>query len=337
MSNNIHETPERIDAERADRQKIAADAAEQPADQPPPAPPRRTVTNRYALPQALYEAMAAHHRPHDPNVLHVTELVQPPRIQILQQRHEGEIIEDAMDRFWAFRGTAMHEVIAAMPPKPDRHTELSVSLNHSGILVTGTIDLIDGDTLSDWKFGSVFGVIFDPDGKPEHRAQVNLYRYLLAMSPILPKVQRLQLIYLMNDWSERRALQGGNYPSKPVVVIEVPMWDNDTAAQYLDERVALYMNCRLVTDDELPLCSDKERWRTPTTYAVMKEGRKSALKLHDNRQDAESMAAINGNKCYVEIRNGEDRRCAKYCSAAPFCDYGRIVLSKQGGQEDESE
>ena len=77
-------------------------------------------------------------------------------------------------------------------------------------------------------------------------------------------------------------------------------------------------------DDEIPECTPEERWATAPKWAVMKEGRKTAVKLFDT--DADAINFIEDlekekDKHYVEERKGQDRKCDDYCPCAAFCNY----------------
>jgi hypothetical protein len=67
-----------------------------------------------------------------------------------------------------------------------------------------------------------------------------------------------------------------------------------------------------------PICTPEERWATPTTYAVMKQGKKSALKVAQSQKEAQIWLEANGGE-WVQERPGEDKRCHNYC---PFGKQG---------------
>ena len=58
----------------------------------------------------------------------------------------------------------------------------------------------------------------------------------------------------------------------------------------------------------------------------MKDGRKSALKLFDDKDSADKMAEEKGlDKHYVQVRKSVPKKCLDYCSVKQFCSYGRNV------------
>jgi len=58
----------------------------------------------------------------------------------------------------------------------------------------------------------------------------------------------------------------------------------------------------------------------------MKDGRKSAVRLYDSKEEAEKRAKNEGEKFYVEHRPGEDSKCLGYCSACEFCSHYRDLV-----------
>ena len=83
--------------------------------------------------------------------------------------------------------------------------------------------------------------------------------------------------------------------------------------------MSLLKSYQNIPDGQLPICTEKERWRKDTAYAVIKKGGKRAIKLFDNEIDASIYA--NKNNAEVEVRYGEDTRCLGYCPVNQFCSY----------------
>ena len=62
----------------------------------------------------------------------------------------------------------------------------------------------------------------------------------------------------------------------------------------------------------------------PSKWAVMKEGRKTALKVCDCIEDAQTFideAEKDGDKMSIEERKGCDKKCIDYCPCSTFCHY----------------
>ena len=84
-----------------------------------------------------------------------------------------------------------------------------------------------------------------------------------------------------------------------------------------------------LTDDEIKECSLSERWATATKYAVMKEGRKTALKVCSTEDEAQKFiddTEKDKDKLSIEERPGTDKKCMDYCPCASFCSYYKKTL-----------
>jgi hypothetical protein len=77
-------------------------------------------------------------------------------------------------------------------------------------------------------------------------------------------------------------------------------------------------------DDEIAECSPEQRWATPTKWAVMKEGRKTAVKVCDTEEEVQTFIKElekEKDKHFVEERKGQDKKCSDYCACCEFCSY----------------
>ena len=82
------------------------------------------------------------------------------------------------------------------------------------------------------------------------------------------------------------------------------------------------MGCVNLKVDWIPPCSEKERWYSPTQYAVMKPGAKRATRCLDTYQEAEKYGIENNITEYtIEDRGADNTRCKFYCELKEFCPY----------------
>jgi len=221
---------------------------------------------------------------------------------------------------WSLLGQAVHAITA----HAQQAHELSEERLHAtvdGMRVSGAFDLFDGETLSDLKVTSAWAI---RDGvKPEWIAQLNVLSYLLRVAGWNTK--RLQIVAILRDWRQsEKQRYGRDYPAQQAVCLEIELWTELQQLAYIRERVALHRQA------PPPPCTPEERWDRPTVYAVMKDGRRSAVKLHGTREAAEAHAAELGAKHGVVKRPGTSVRCASYCSVARWCEYGRTVVDVRG-------
>jgi hypothetical protein len=128
---------------------------------------------------------------------------------------------------------------------------------------------------------------------------------------------------ILRDWSKMQVMRSDNYPKKQVVMIPIRRWTEEEQDNYVKERIKIHQNAEKVS--KLPLCTATERWRREDKYAVMKSGRKSAVRLLDTEAEAKqfliSQNMVEGKGCSIVLRKGEDVRCQHYCSVNQFCDH----------------
>jgi hypothetical protein len=115
-------------------------------------------------------------------------------------------------------------------------------------------------------------------------------------------------------------------------MVDVPMWDSVKTETYIRERLEMHREAKMRADfgESLQNCSNEERWMSETTFAVKREGRKTAIRVLRSLEEATQMAEK--EKGYVETRLGEARRCAgNYCGVSQWCSQYQQELSSQEG------
>jgi hypothetical protein len=297
------------------------------------------ITNKLGLPQALVDAVSQ--RPPSGNYS-ASMLTKSPRMVQLARRHSGEMEQDVADMIWAIFGTAVHKVIeTAEPPQSDkflwfrkpvwlraiiayiktrktikeRYQKIELS---NGQIVSGIADLYHDGKISDWKTVSVWSYIyFDGRKLLDYEAQLNTYALLYELAGY--PVRQLEIVMLFRDWQRSKAKYDIEYPQHQVQRVPIKLWPAEKTEAYLLERTNLFESHKDTPDSELPLCTDAERWARPGKFAVMKKGRKSALRLLDTIEQAEEWKEKNGGDS-IDQREGQPWVRCEYCNAAQFCN-----------------
>ena len=282
-------------------------------------------TNTSNLPQPLVSAIqfSDYDKVGD---ISVTGLIQPPRISQLTKRHNNEITEDVSEGIWRLIGSIGHKILE----RADTDNHLSeerlqmYSGDPDGWMVSGKADLLAPDmTLSDYKFTSVWAI---KDAKIEWEQQLNLYALLYRINGF--SVERARIVAVLRDWSKLKASREPEYPQVGVVVREVPLWPALLQEEFLSDRVSIHQQAEKLADDNLPLCTEEERWHKPDVWAVKKNGGKRAIPggLHTSMESARTaIATTNAGSYEIEYRPGEDTRCLHYCALKQFCSYGKTL------------
>ena len=280
------------------------------------------TTNKFKLPEVVVSALTKDTYSRGDSNISVTTLIDSPRVGILKRKHDDEIEIDVVDYLWSRFGTAMHNVFEDATEEADHLSEERLFVDYMGWKISGAIDLqtFSGKDLivSDYKVTSAWAVMNE---KVEWHNQLNSYAWLVRQAKGL-SVTKLQIIAILRDWQRRKA-GDGDYPISPIMVVNIPLWSEGEQDDYMHERVTLHQSAEFnyMSGGELPLCSDKERWAKPTTYAVMKKNRVRAIKIHQKLDVAELHAEELGKDHYVETREGECTRCTgDWCRVSQWCD-----------------
>lgn len=284
------------------------------------------LTNNHGLPES-FVAFAKNDKYSSGTAdISVTGLIDSPRIRIMKRLHQGEMETDVVDLVWPLFGTAVHHILESSSNGVDIIQEERLFADIGGWVVSGAIDHQevheDGTvTITDYKVTGAYSVIF---GKIEWELQQNCYAQLVRKAKG-KDVRAIRICAIVRDWNRRKAQMDGSYPQAPVVMIDLPLWDQDRAQQYMLERVALHQSADMEYDlnGNLPLCSDEERWLRGEKWAVMKGKAKRATKLCDTEQEAIEYVGDNP-ELKIEHRAGEYVRCTgDYCGVSAFCEQFR--------------
>ena len=281
------------------------------------------ITNKFNVPETLVALATRDYYSKGKSDYSVTEIISPPRIQRLRRKHFEEIEQDVSDMLWMLLGTALH-VVAERSEVSGHTNEERLSAGVNGIILSGAIDLqkdeADGITITDYKFTSAWALMND---KPEWEQQQNIYKYLVERVKKKP-VKGLKICALIRDWSRRDAQNKPDYPQAPIQIVDIPMWTFDRTEAFIKERVELHRDSKVSADwgEELPLCTEEERWVRQTTYAVKKDGRKTAIRVFDTQDEADALLKEmpEKDKGFIEIRKGEAVRCTgNFCGVSQWC------------------
>ena len=279
------------------------------------------ITNKLGLPSALVAAVA--NDPYDPGScdITVTRLISPPRKVALEAQHSKELTEDVSDRLWSLFGQAVHHILERADQ--EAITEERLSIERQGWKISGKFDrlvLTDG-VLQEYKVTTASNA--RNGGREEWSAQLNVLGTILRENGI--PVNRLEVIMIIRDWNRHLVSKSSDYPAQQALKLELPLWSEEECECYIDERIRLHQSARKV----LPLCTPEERWASPDTWALCKEGRKTAVRVYSDKTDAYATLEVAGEKHFVEHRPGRNIRCESYCPAAPFCTQWQSLRSPQ--------
>jgi hypothetical protein len=300
------------------------------------------ITNHHHLPQPLVHAVTHDRYEAGDGDISCTTLIAPAQIRILKEKNADAITQDAIDRIWSMIGSAVHYILenAVIDMKAkgewDDATHIAEQRFYAeigGKKLSAQIDLKEHNNLIDFKVTSVWSVkdAIYGKGKFEWDAQLNIQRWLMYKNGITD-INNLYIMAICRDWNHGGSLRDKDYPPRGAM-IEIPVWSYEKTEEYIMERLNAHYGAHT------PLCTPTECWEKPSVYALMKEGRKSAIRLLDTPMDAMDYAITHNlgsvikpgipelgvtielnTGITIEHRKGDRMRCDRYCEAAPFCD-----------------
>ena len=286
------------------------------------------ITNKQNLPAPVVALFSRDTYTKGSSQYSVTELLSPPKIRRLREQYDDQIEIDVTDMMASKLGTFMHGRL-------EKHeienyiNEERLYANVNGAVISGQIDLQHdtphGTEITDYKFVKAWSVMMN---KADWEAQLNIYKWLVETVK-KKRVTKLEICAFIKDYNKRETKEG--YPTAEIVMLDVPMWDSVKTETFVRQRLELHQNAKVAHDfgEELPPCTNEERWQKETAYAVKREGRKTAIRVFKTIEEAKELAEK--EKGYVEERPGEFTRCSgNYCWVSQWCDQAQTQYSEEG-------
>ena len=272
------------------------------------------ITNKMGLPEALVQAVSTQ-KHNKEGQFSATTLLKGACETVLTKRHWDEIEVDASESIWSVFGTATHSIFEKQKDNTFKEEQFSVPVGNS--VVTGRVDSYDleTETIVDWKTASVWKVQFNDFS--DWYKQGMVYAWLMKKSGL--NVKRCRFIALLKDHSKSKARQSAEYPQSPVHIYQFDVTDKalQDIETFITNKVQELELAEKVEDEKLVPCTAEERWATEDKWAVMKNGRKTALKLCNTKEEAEQYAGGD----YIEFRQGESKKCEDYCNVCQWCPF----------------
>lgn len=276
------------------------------------------ITNKYGVPQPLVTLASKEYYSKGASHYSVTEIMSPPKIKRLREQYDDLIEVDVCDMMWSMFGSALH-VVMERGDTAGWLKEERIFAEMDGVTLSGQIDIQqetpEGIIIHDYKVTKAWAVM---KNKEEWHQQLNIYKWLVETVK-RKKVVGLKICAFVRDFNKFDTRE--EYPPSEITVLDVPVWDSIKTEVYIRDRLNAHRDAKVSADfgDELPACSDTNRWQSETIYAVKREGRKTAVRLFKTIEEANELAEK--EKGYVETRLGEPARCTgNYCGVAKWCD-----------------
>ena len=268
------------------------------------------ITNKWNLSDYVIKLLGKRYQPKKERI-GVSTLIDSPRIRTLQIEKWDEITQDVSTGLTALGGLSLHtraEKFAETDEMAEQKLEDSVDSEGLplGLTLVGKADnykparqiisitttkLLNDNQIRDWKSMAVYGLKW-PDKVRKMTEQLNMY----AWQRLIRKqaVESLYLDIYWKNWKyeeweraddklytiEFDLTSGGvvaGYPPIPYTLVKLPLWPFEVQEGFIKDQIEYHL--------QNPLhCLD--RWQKAAQFAVMKEGRKSAIRVLDTYNQA---------------------------------------------------
>lgn len=273
------------------------------------------ITNLHNLPESIVNAVKKTIYKPTYDLMRVTELIGAPLVKELTIKNWKEIKVDVSDYLWNILGQAIHHILEEGAPK-GAEVEKRHSFTIGDTTISGKVDLYSYKGIEDWKTTSVFSFLLGM--KKEWEAQQNVYKFVWEHNKL--PVPTLVINAILRDWQRSKAKFDMTYPQIPFLSVDVPMWSKPVITEYIFDRIAMHAQRPFLE------CTDEEKWKRPTTYAVTKPQNKRATKVCDTKKEAEEYIEDKKEQkpkdmYIIDVRQGLCVKCEDYCIVRDFCPY----------------
>ena len=282
------------------------------------------ITNKKKLPNQLVRAVEREYT-YQEKRYSITSLLDTHRILQLKRRHHEELSQDVSDMIWMIFGSGIHKAIEDAGVEPGEYAEKRLEWQFGDYTLSGIVDFIDenNELILDWKTTSLWNYIY----KSSHDKWLKQLQLsaLLWFKNTGQWISHGQIGALLKDY-KKKPFPEDNYPDSELQIIDFDLGSPTEIEEWVIQVFDDIALMETFDDHELPLCTPEERWNTGDKWAVKEKGKKRAVRVYDNEEDATrhvSDAFSDGLKYEIEFRPGEDKRCKDYCPVKHFCSYGK--------------
>ena len=283
------------------------------------------ISNNFGFPTSIVRAVEKEYTYQDKRYS-VTTLLQTDREMILKRRYNDIIEQDVSNMIWLLFGSSVHYILENIELEP--YEKVEYKMEHTfdnGFTLSGVLDYIsDKDELIlDYKVVKTYSYIFDKYNE-KYRKQLQMCAWLYYKETG-KWYSKGQIIMIFKDWNKTETLKNKDYPLYPVGTVDFDLGSPSEIEDWIIKRFERVAELEKMSDFELPLCTEEERFNKGTTYAIKKKGNIKALKVHKSQEEARehliNLERKYPNEYMVEERKVTDIKCESYCSVNKQCPY----------------
>lgn len=291
------------------------------------------ITNVYGMPEALVK-FAEEDYIIKPNEYRATSLLKGYKEILLNRKYYDDVTVDVTQLIWMLFGKAVHYMLESQEATPGIHKENRLYMKIGNYTLSGQYDEYNEDTfdIGDYKTTSVWKIL--------HKNFDDWYKqgciYALLLNQNGKSAETFTVTAFLKDHSPEKALHTKDYPPFPVYKHTFDIKPEDIVAteKWVKDKIKTLSFMTTMNVDNVEPCEPEERWQQDPTFAVMKEGRKSAMRVLDTEEEAwewvdEKVKESDLTKVNVVLRPGRNRKCESYCFFNKYCNFYQDEVVKK--------
>lgn len=314
-------------------------------------------TSSVPLSLAVFLASDFYDHDQDQNTISATTLIKPIRQIVLGARvpedmtplelvnlvpsRMGSAIHDAIERSWKDNYQVALDSLGypkkviekiRINPKPEELTDGQIPIYleqraHKQVgkfLISGKYDFIGDGRVEDFKSTSTFTAMNNTNDE-KYIWQGSIYRWL---NPQIITKDEMAIQFIFTDWSKAKAMQDPKYPQQRIQQRILPLKSLQETDAFIKRKLGQIEQYWDVPEDQLPLCTDADLWRSEPVFKYYKnpEKRARSTKNFDNRHDAQLRYIEDGSVGIVVEQPGQVTAC-KYCPAFAVCSQKDALIA----------
>jgi hypothetical protein len=317
-------------------------------------------TNKVGLPLSVSVWLATDNYQHPPDdgkkYISATGLLKSVRQIILSNRvpQGTATAEDIINRLPSRLGTSIHDSIERSwlenykqsmldlgyqqsvidkirvnPENPDEPGIIPVYMEQrfykelNGWIISGQYDFVGDGRLEDFKSTGTYTWVNGTKDQ-DYIDQGSIYRW---GTPDIITQDVMAIQFLFKDWMPFKA-SDPKYPSQAIMEKQYPLKTVEETEQWISKKLFQLDLHADTPEASLPLCTDKELWRSEPTYKYYKDPTKTtgrSTKNFDSLAEANLRFVQDGSKGVVVEKKSEPRAC-KYCPAVSICSQAQQFI-----------
>lgn len=196
------------------------------------------------------------------------------------------------------------------------YMELRSSKVVNDVTVSGKFDFVGDGRLEDFKSTGVFAFMSGSNDS-KYILQGSIYRWL---NPEIITNDYMAIQFIFTDWKKVESMSNPKYPKTRLKEHVLPLKSIEETDAYIKNKLSLIDKCMDLPEEEMPMCTDEDLWRTDPVWKYYKSGKISprSTKNFPSMSEANNHRVNDGSVGIVVEVKGQVKAC-NYCNVASIC------------------